>query len=64
MNRWEYKVLVVELGGLIRRKVPEKELNEVFNKLGSDGWEFVESRSVEANEWTDKVIFIFRRQKQ
>lgn len=63
MVKWEYKSLSIKVQGWVNRDIPTTDLDKQFNVLGNDGWEFVESQRIDTNEWTDTIIYIFRRQK-
>ena len=62
-NKWEYKIISMEVMGLIFRTAPLKELNDHFNQLSDQGWEFIESQRIDTREHTDKILFIFKRLK-
>lgn len=59
--KYEYKILSLKVKGIIFRDVQLEDLNSQFNDLGKQGWEFVESQRIDTNEFTDKLLFIFRK---
>lgn len=63
MQLWEYKLLIIEVKGFFNRSIEDNNLEKQFNDLGSQGWELINSRDIESSEWTDKIIYVFRRPK-
>ena len=64
MKKWEYKLLTFKTKGVFSKDVPMNKIQDEFTALGAEGWEFVESQRIESNGWTDRVIFVFRREQK
>ena len=64
MKKWEYKLLTVKTKGMFSKDIPENKVQDEFTALGEQGWEFVESQRIESNGWTDRIIFVFKKEKK
>lgn len=60
-QKYEYKIVIEKSAGIITASVSEEKLNKIFNKLAKDGWEYVDNRAMQSNEYTTSIIFIFKR---
>lgn len=63
MKKWEYKLVTYKTKGAFSKDIPLDKVQEEFSLLGEQGWEFVESQRIESNGWTDRLVFVFRKEK-
>jgi len=57
----KYKTVAYNLEGLLKSSASTEKLDNIFNELASDGWEYVDSRQIESNEFTTSILFIFKK---
>ncbi len=63
MKKWEYKILFGAKPEGLKGATPDKDnLEKGFNELGKEGWEYQRSENSFTNGWTEKVLFVFRRE--
>lgn len=63
MKKWEYKLVTYKTKGAFSKDIPLTKIQDEFTLLGEEGWEFVESQRIESNGWTDRLVFVFRKEK-
>jgi hypothetical protein len=64
MKKWEYKLVTYKTKGTFSKNIPLDNAQSEFSQLGEEGWEYVDSQRVESNGWTDRLVFVFRREKE
>jgi hypothetical protein len=64
MKKFEYKLITFKTKGVFSKDVPMEKVQNEFSELGEHGWEFAESQRIESNGWTDRIIFVFKREKK
>ena len=67
MEKWEYKIISLEVKGWINRKIDPKT-EQLLNELGKDGWELTGIAPIGGGTggWgaeTSSYTFIFKRKK-
>lgn len=63
-EKWEYKVLTVDLEGWMSKKVPEGEVADL-SALGEQGWEMVSAAPVtgSGSYMTSSLALFFKRRR-
>lgn len=65
MEQFEYKVVVYDTTGFWGGNVEQDQLEDQFNRFGSQGWEMVSCTSTNQSYGATKsVVCIFKRKKQ
>ena len=65
MEQFEYKVVVYDTTGFWGGNVEQDQLEDQFNRFGSQGWEMVSCTSTNQSYGSTKsVVCIFKRKKQ
>ena len=64
MDRFEYKVVVYDTKGFFGGNVEKDQLEDQFNRFGSEGWEMVSCTSTNQSYGSTKsVVCIFKRKR-
>lgn len=68
MEKWEYKIINISVGGWISIGLDPGKTQKELNKLGNDGWELVSTLPITQaygkGSRTHRVNFIFKRKIQ
>jgi hypothetical protein len=63
MKKWEYKILQGgKRSALTGLSQDSEKLEQSFNELGKQAWEYVRSENIYTDGWTNQVMYIFRRE--
>lgn len=62
MDRFEYRTVLTDTGGLMGGKVDAPALEHTLNNMGQDGWELVSAVATAMGEGaTRHIVSIFKR---
>jgi hypothetical protein len=70
MNKWEYKIEIIKSKEWFTRRLDtiNPEIEQLFNNLGNDGWEFVSASPMVLigglDTSTSHFILIFKRARE
>ena len=48
--KWEYKVVVQDIGGWVKRKLDPNDMEQALTQHGKDGWELVSVTPLAGNQ--------------
>ncbi|HPJ16751.1 MAG TPA: DUF4177 domain-containing protein [Candidatus Woesebacteria bacterium] len=60
---YEYKTVNIKTTGFMNSNVSTQNIDQIFNEMAQDGWEYVDNREIITAEWTQAILFIFKRKK-
>lgn len=61
-ERWEYRVGLIQVAGLLGPKIDVDEIGAYLNQAGDDGWEAVSIVAVNYNQGaTSEMLITFKR---
>lgn len=62
MTKFEYKTIEIRSNtGLFSVSINQEQLDKLFNKQGSEGWELVSSTPLSNNGVTYRIYYTFKR---